>query len=169
MRKTKALHHIMIEGCKINIKNIKEKVKQYQKDNKDKIKEQRKQHYEDNRDPNMPRIDSEEYKIKLSCSKRGIPIEDFPGFSKEQKYCYKFNNECREKNREKFDNKCFICDITKEENNNRNLSVHHVDMNKDQGCDDIKWQLIPLCQSCHARCHNDIWEARLKYLLNYGV
>jgi hypothetical protein len=142
----------------------KEYQKQYNKDNKDKIKEKAKQYWKDNRDPNKTILGSEEHSIMLSCRTREIPIEDFNGFLKEQKYCKKFNDECRKSNRIKYNNKCFICGKD-EKNNGRKLSVHHVDMNKQQGCNDTEWKLVPLCQSCHARSHNDIWESRIEYLL----
>ena len=80
-------------------------------------------------------------------------------------YCKKFNNECREHNRDKYDRKCFLCG--KDEcYNRRRLSVHHVDMNKTQGCDGVKWKLVPLCASCHFRSHTYVWQARIEYLLD---
>lgn len=60
-----------------------------------------------------------------------------------------------------------MCGLSEEENvGQRKLSVHHVDMNKDQGCNGHKWKLVPLCTSCHRKSHTKIWIARIEYLLN---
>lgn len=64
-------------------------------------------------------------------------------------YCHRFNGEIKEKVRGYYGRRCFKCDKTEEENNER-LCVHHVDFNKNQGCDSHKWKLIPLCRSCHS-------------------
>lgn len=79
-------------------------------------------------------------------------------------YCHKFNNDCRERNRKKYGRLCFLCGKD-ETSNGRRLSVHHVDMNKDQGCNDHAWKLVPLCKSCHAHGHSKLWQARIEYLL----
>jgi transposase len=68
------------------------------------------------------------------------------------KYCYHWTEELRESIREKHGRKCFLCDKTEEDNGQR-LSVHHVDMNKNQGCGGHSWKLVPLCKRCHARAH----------------
>ena len=99
----------------------------------------------------------------LSENRRGDKNPSWLGGIIDQKYCYKFNKTCRESNRNKYDRKCFICGKN-EEDNGRKLSVHHVDMNNNQGCNS-DWKLVPLCQSCHVRAHNDLWEGRLEYLL----
>lgn len=83
------------------------------------------------------------------------------------KYCYKFNELCREQNRDKYNRKCFICDKTEKINSQR-LSVHHIDMNKNQGCKS-EWKLVPLCKSCHGIVHNELWKFRIKYLINNEV
>ena len=86
----------------------------------------------------------------------------------ENKYCNKFDESCREHNREKYDRKCFLCGKTESENG-RHLSVHHEDKNKNQGCDDIDWSLIPLCMNCHGMVHGrdyeELWQSRIVYLL----
>ena len=106
-----------------------------------------------------------ESRIKNSCTAQGIKVEDFDGFMKEKPYCEKFNNKLKEKIRNKYDRKCFICNKDEFKNKYR-LSVHHVDMNKQCGCDDNKCILIPLCISCHRIVHNDLWKSRLEYLVN---
>ena len=121
--------------------------------------------------PNFGCKTSNKTKIKISCTQRGISVEDFDGFSRNGgKYCNKFDDECREHNREKYNRKCFLCDKTESENGRR-LSVHHEDGNKNQGCDGFDWKLVPLCMSCHRTVHSgrkstDLWHARIMYLRN---
>ena len=81
-------------------------------------------------------------------------------------YCPKFNSDKREEIREKYGRKCFICGKSEEETG-RKLSCHHVDYNKNQGCGDNKWALVPLCGSCHSKTNNNrkIWEVLIKYKL----
>ena len=86
--------------------------------------------------------------------------------NKMEKYCDKFNNECREHNRNKYDRRCFICNMLEDVNAKR-LSVHHVDCNKNQGCDNTKWKLIPLCASCHGKVHTEPLMSRINYLVTH--
>lgn len=67
-------------------------------------------------------------------------------------YCTKFNNVLKEEIRDKFGRICFICSKTEEENG-RKLDVHHVDYNKNQGCNGIRWLLAPLCMSCNGKAN----------------
>jgi len=69
-------------------------------------------------------------------------------YSKSTEYCDKFNYKCKESNRDKFYRKCFLCGKLETK---RKLDVHHVDYDKKQGCNDKKWLLVPLCQSCHGK------------------
>ena len=106
-----------------------------------------------------------------SASHQGIPYEEWTGFSIPGGYCEKFDDACRERIRKKYGHKCFICDKPQEDNitktaKKRKLSVHHADMNKQQGCGDHEWRLVPLCMSCHSSSHTDEWQARVSYILN---
>lgn len=79
-------------------------------------------------------------------------------------YCHKFNNEFKEYIRDKFGRTCFLCDKTEEENGKR-LSIHHVNGNKNCGCDeDETCQFVPLCNNCHAKVHSKKvdWGAKIK-------
>ena len=38
-------------------------------------------------------------------------------------------------------------------------------MNKNQGCDDIEWKLVPVCIHCHNKLHSELWEYRILYIL----
>lgn len=86
-------------------------------------------------------------------------------------YCHKFDHRCREHNRNKYDRRCFICEIHEDDCNVRH-SVHHIDYNKNQGCGETPdWKLVPLCQSCHGMTQGGInsrklWESRIMWLLD---
>lgn len=81
-------------------------------------------------------------------------------------YCYKFNKKLKDNIRNNYGNVCFICGKTSEENGVE-LSVHHIDYNKNQGCDGHNWKLVPLCISCHAKTNHKrfIWNFLLRYKL----
>lgn len=67
-------------------------------------------------------------------------------------YCSKFNNQVKEAVREQYGRACFLCGVLE---NSRKLDVHHVDYNKEQGCEDHNWKLVPLCRSCHAKTNHN--------------
>lgn len=108
---------------------------------------------------------------KLSAARQGIPYDEWEGFATDKAYCPAFDETCRESNREKYDRQCFLCGKDESENITssnkcRKLSVHHVDMNKQQGCDEHGWKLVPLCMHHHGKTHSDVWMNRIIYLLN---
>jgi len=109
---------------------------------------------------------SEETKRRMSATRQGILYDEWESFACESSYCPKIDDACRESNREKYNRCCFLCNKTEEENGRR-LSVHHVDMNKTQGCNDTNWKLVPLCSHHHGVSHNEVWEARIEYLLTH--
>ena len=117
------------------------------------------------------RIWPEERRRKQSASRQNIPYEEWESYVCESPYCPKFNETCKESNREKYDRRCFICGLPESENitstgKHIKLSVHHADMQKSQGCDGVKWQLVPVCMKCHIPLHTELWKARIVYLLN---
>lgn len=69
-------------------------------------------------------------------------------------YCHKFNLSIKERVRDEFGRKCFLCE---ERENGRKLDIHHVDYNKGQGCGHA-WNIIPLCRSCHAKTNANRWH-----------
>ncbi len=69
-------------------------------------------------------------------------------------YCPKFNEARKEVVREFFGRKCLACGVDEVEFKNR-LPVHHVDHNKNQGCDGKPFNLVPLCIKCHGE---EIWN-----------
>ena len=84
--------------------------------------------------------------------------------------CDKFDDDWRSNNRDKYDNRCFLCGKHSSENVTKNgkqkeLAVHHVDMNKDQRCNGHDWALVPLCMKHHNIFHTKIWQERIEYLL----
>ena len=94
-------------------------------------------------------------------------LESLPPSSEKYKqkgYCDKFDNELRESIRNKYDRRCFICNAH-EGVLAKKLSVHHIDQNRNQGCEEVEWKLVPLCASCHARSHREPTISRLSYLV----
>lgn len=106
---------------------------------------------------------TDEARKHMSAAQMGIPYNTWESYPRDKKYCPKFNNACRESNREKYGRRCFICNKT-EKTNRQKLSVHHVDMDKAQGCES-NWMLVPLCKSCHSKAHNEELITRLGYLI----
>ena len=86
-------------------------------------------------------------------------------------YCIKFNDDLKERVRDFFDRKCYVCGKN-EMNNGQRLSVHHVNYDKMVCCNDVKPLFVPLCQSCHSKTQKDreYWEEfftiSLEYLTN---
>ena len=107
-----------------------------------------------------------ETRRKHSATLQGVSYDEWESFAKDQPYCPKFNEACRESNREKYDRRCFLSGTTEMENEQK-LSVHHIDMNKNQGCDGHAWKLVPLAAKLHNASHTPTWMARIQYLLNH--
>lgn len=108
---------------------------------------------------------------KHSAALQGISYDEWEMFATNQGYCPAFDEFCRESNREKYDRRCFLCGLDESENisstdKHKKLSVHHVDMNKDQGCNGHSWKLVPLCMWCHSKAHGKLVMNRIIYLLN---
>lgn len=97
---------------------------------------------------NRGRSLSEEHKRKLCIAFSGENNPQWRGGISYDPYCFKFTDRLKEEVRDRFNRLCVICSKTEEENG-RKLDVHHIDFNKNQGCDDVDWKLVPLCQSCH--------------------
>lgn len=70
-------------------------------------------------------------------------------------YCYKFDKHKKEEVRQRFGNKCYLCGMPQDQDY-RQLAVHHCDYNKGQGCGSV-WSLIPLCTNCHLKTNNHRW------------
>lgn len=98
-----------------------------------------------------------------SAAAQKIPYEDWNGYSVQGAYCEKFDEACKERIREKYNRLCYVCDKN-EKDNGRKLDVHHIDMDKEQGCNGHEWKLIPLCKRCHGKSHYAPLKHRLVYL-----
>ena len=107
---------------------------------------------------------TEESRIKCSCTMQGISVEEFNGFTRYGKYCPKFNETLKERIRDKYERKCVLCGMNEEEHikkYGRKMSIHHVDYNKQCGCDGNECRLVPLCSVCHAKTsagQRSYWE-----------
>jgi hypothetical protein len=69
-------------------------------------------------------------------------------------YCPEFNESLKERIREEFGRKCFLCGVPE---NGTKLCVHHVDYQKSQGCKGQRWSLLPLCKHHHAKTNHNRW------------
>ena len=82
-------------------------------------------------------------------------------------YSIRWNNELKEKIRDRDNCECQICNKTQKENleeTNHKLNVHHIDYNK-QNCSE--GNLISLCSSCHMKTHynRENWKMYFKNLI----
>jgi len=115
-------------------------------------------------------VSTERYKHH-SATLQGIPYNEWESLASKKEYCPLFDKECRESNREKYGRMCFLSGLPESKNITKNgkqrkLSVHHVDMNKQQGCNGIRWKLVPLCLEYHGKVHKELWIARITWLIN---
>lgn len=108
---------------------------------------------------------------RMSATKQHVKYDEWENFAVNSPYCPLFDNECRESNRDKYGRCCFLTGLSEENNITttgrwQRLSVHHVDMDKGQGCDGKRWKLVPLCLIMHGKTHTKEWIARIIWLLN---
>lgn len=90
--------------------------------------------------------------IQKSRTREGKNNPNYVNGESNLPYCEKFNRNFRKRVRAFFGNKCVYCGKTKVENNNKNMSVHHVTYQKGICCDgdDINGRLfVTLCDSHH--------------------
>lgn len=97
---------------------------------------------------------SEETKQLISNSHKGALNPNWQGGISFEPYCIKFNNDYKCKIRILLGNICFLCGKTEEENG-KALDVHHVNYNKNCGCDSSKCVCVPLCHSCHMKTNGN--------------
>jgi len=102
-----------------------------------------------------------------SCIGEGSPF--WKGGTTYLPYCPKFNKRRKEAVRKFFGYKCLMCG-TDQRDLKRKLSVHHVDHDKEQGCDGKPFNLIPLCINCHAkeRSREKIYQKYINKTLREG-
>ena len=119
---------------------------------------------------NYGKTHSYESRCKISAAHQNIPYDEWTEFTINPTYCPRFNESCKESNRNKYGRECFICGLPENDNitstgKKHKLSVHHVDMNKSQGCEGHTWKLIPVCMHCHRKLHNMRMAACIEYIL----
>lgn len=89
-------------------------------------------------------------------------------------YCPKFTERFKHQIRDHYDNCDFfsglpdyICNVV----NGKvwKLDVHHIDYNKNQGCEGVGWKLVPLSRKNHAKTHGNrsFWKRLICYALEY--
>jgi len=93
---------------------------------------------------------SEEYKKKLSESTSMENSIHWKGGISFLPYSFKFNKELKEKIRSRDNHTCQLCGKIEEENK-RNLTVHHIHYDKENNNPD----LITLCCSCNSKVNNN--------------
>lgn len=79
-----------------------------------KVRETPKQFYADLCHP--CRNKSANNRQKVSATRQGMSYNDWDGYATEHKYCYKFNEDCRERNRSKYGYRYFVCGKPQSEN-----------------------------------------------------
>lgn len=107
---------------------------------------------------NIRRRTISESKLGMYCGKPTLKIKKY--------YCYKYSPECRETCRDKWYRRCVLCGELEGE---RAHSTHHIDHNKEAGCDETVLRLVPLCNKCHAKTNgSDVnikkWQNILSHL-----
>ena len=95
---------------------------------------------------NMPEV----IKRKISATLQGISLVDWSGYVSFEPYCNLFNEKKKEEIRNNDNRVCQLCGKF-EILNGKRLSVHHIDGDKMQGCNDKKWGLVSLCHSCNTK------------------
>jgi hypothetical protein len=105
---------------------------------------------------------SKETKANMSAVQKGKNGNNWQGGKSFKPYCEKFDEAYKQLIRNKFDNRCFWCNMTTEENG-RKLDVHHVNYNKNCGCDETKCICVPLCMRCHGSSGSDRvgWQEKI--------
>lgn len=102
---------------------------------------------------------------KLSIAHSGEKCHLWKGGISFEPYCPKFNNRLKEEIRNKYGRKCLLCGAPE---NGRRLDIHHVDYDKQQGCNGKKWELVPLCLPCHSKTNNsrEYWNNIIRNKIN---
>jgi hypothetical protein len=96
---------------------------------------------------------SDETKNIIRIKNGGSNNHNWKGGTSYGPYCEKFNKQRKEAVRNFFDGLCLCCG---EYQYKRKHQVHHIDHDKEQGCNGKPFNLIPMCQKCHGKeLHNE--------------
>ena len=90
---------------------------------------------------------TEEAKRKMGQKHKGEKHYNWQGGKSFEPYGVEFNEEKKERIRNKFNRRCFECGVSEDESRYK-LSIHHIDYNKRNNSED---NLIPLCVNCHSQ------------------
>ena len=105
-------------------------------------------------------------KIKHSIRWSGPGNPAWKGGKTREPYSIDFSNPIKRNIRTKFNNKCFICNSTINENENKqNLNVHHIDYNKKNNNAD---NYVVLCNKHHSKTNFNRWYW-FNLLVNYWI
>lgn len=102
---------------------------------------------------------TDEFRRKSCDTSRGENNPNWKGGIARGGYCKLFNESLKDAVRSYFNNICFKCSKTISQNDDRKMSVHHVNYQKDCGCDNTQFCIYaPLCMECHGKSSNgDRW------------
>jgi hypothetical protein len=125
------------------------------------------------------KVYSKETLEKISASRIGKCCRDLnPNWNKGisfEPYCFKFNERRKKAVRIFFRYFCICCGKHVTENIIKRYgqveqSVHHVDHDKEQGCNGRPFNLVPLCIECHAKelHHQEEYKAYINKTLTSG-
>ena len=85
-------------------------------------------------------------------------------------YCKFFNEPLKIAIRNYFNNICFECGGTIKDNNNKNMSVHHISYDKECGCNNAHFCVyVPLCNSCHSISNYNRWYWYTHFMTELAV
>lgn len=115
------------------------------------------------------RVKSETERKRISISKTKEKHPMWKGGISALPYCTKFDAKRKDTVRTFF-GLCICCGKLPQENivKNRgqiNLAVHHIDHDKEQGCNGKPFNLVPLCNECHS--NEQHYENEYKKYINY--
>lgn len=118
-------------------------------------------------------VRTEESRRKRSENRAGVSGENSPnwkgGISLDD-YCKFFDEPMKDAIRNYFDNLCFECGETVEENKGRKMSVHHVNYQKRCGCDNTQFCIyVPLCMKCHGESNGNRWYWYNKFMTDLAL
>lgn len=117
---------------------------------------------------------SAETRLRMSVASKGTKNNSWKGGISFEPYCPKFTEKLKQRIRDQYGNCDFfsglpdnICNVVN--GIVRKLAVHHIDYNKMQGYDDIRWGLIPLPHSNHTKTNfnRSFWDRLIYYALDY--